>query len=225
MDDYSKLFELDFQKILVPIVFGLVSWFIKVYLFTQWKKKEDQLQAEWKHRLLEVWSPLFYWSGVVLFNSDQKNWEKHGIKELEQILAKFAYLIQRKHYYVLIKLLEKNTTLPNRDLTIKEICDTREYIYKQIEMLNFVLYKRTILFDPKVYTTLFGVYQSSFRALSQVIFHLISWALIAIYGYLLYISYLNSYYIAIALLLTPLIAVFLRDIEKRYVMYKELKIT
>lgn len=224
MDDYSKLFEIDFLKILVPILFGLVSWFIKDYLFAQWKKREELLHAEWKQRLTEVWSPLFYWSGIVLFNNDQKSWEKHGIKELENILANFAHLIQRKHYYVLIKLIEINTALPNRELTLKELSETREYIFKQIEILNFVLYKRTVLFDPKAYTTLFGVYQSAFRSISQAIFHFVAWALIAIYGYLFYISYLNECYICIAILATPIIAVFIRDMNKRYTMYKELKI-
>ena len=113
---------------------------------------------------------------------------------------------------------------PNRELSLREIYDTREYIFRQIEILNFVLYKRSILFDPKVYTTLFGVYQNSFRALSQATFHLLSWALIATYGYLLYIFSIKEYYIAIALLLTPVIAVFIRDINKHYAMYKELKI-
>jgi len=227
MDDYSKLFEIELPKLLLPLLIGLVSWFIKDYLFTQWRKKEELLREEWYQRLTEVWSPLYYWSGVALFGSvegGKLGWEKHGIREMENILSRYSHLIPPKYYYVLIQIIEWNTTLPHRNLSNKDITDTRLYLYKQIELLNFVLYKRTIPFDPKNYATLFGFHQSAIRTFSQVMFDLVAWLVIALYGYLLYYSFTEEHYILFAIFTSPLISVLIRDLQKRYTMYKELKV-
>jgi hypothetical protein len=142
---------LEIFKILVaPILVALVSWLIKDYVFAQQKAKQEMLRAEWLKRLTTFWSPLFLWSGMILFpkDSDGKNVEK-AVEELTSALASNAHLLPKQHFHVVMSLIEKATVLPNKKLDLNDVKETRAYIYRQIEVLNYLLFKRDNSFEPE----------------------------------------------------------------------------
>ncbi len=53
------------EKLFIPLVLGIAGWFIKSFLFTEYARRNEAVRKEWEWRLLEVWSPLYYWSGIV----------------------------------------------------------------------------------------------------------------------------------------------------------------
>ena len=62
------------EKIALPAAVALISWFIKDFIFGLISKRREAMRREWEFRLREIWSPLYYWSGVVLFGNDSKGW-------------------------------------------------------------------------------------------------------------------------------------------------------
>lgn len=175
-------------KVLVaPILVALISWLIKDYLFAQQKTKQDLLRAEWQKRLTTFWSPLFLWSGMILFGKygDGKNIDK-AVSELTAVLASNAHLLPTKHYFVIMSLIEKATVLPNKALNLKDVNNTRAYIYRQIEMLNYLLYKRDNSFDPLTNTAFVGPPLALIKAAANVTLHLIAWGLLVGFVYMGY---------------------------------------
>lgn len=175
-------------KVLVaPILVTLISWLIKDYLFAQQKAKQNLLRAEWEKRLTTFWSPLFLWSGMILFDKygDGKNIEK-SVSELTAVLAGNAHLLPRKHYFVIISLIEKATVLPNKSLNLKDVNNTRAYIYRQIEILNYLLYKRDSSFDPLTSTAFIGLPLALIKVAANATLHLLAWGLLVGFVYLGY---------------------------------------
>lgn len=175
------------KDLLVPILVALVSWLIKDYLFAQQKAKQELLRAEWQRRLTAFWSPLFLWSGMILFGKygDGKNIEK-AVSELTNVLAGNAHLLPKKHYFVIMSLIEKATVLPNKSLDLKNVRDTRAYIYRQIEMLNYLLYKRDNSFDPLANTAFVGPPLALIKAAANVTLHMVAWGMLLAFLYLGY---------------------------------------
>ena len=215
MDQYLALFESDLNKILIPAIFGLVGWIFKNYIFDQWKSRDAALKAEWEKRLTKVWSPLYYWSGIILMGPNSEKWDKHGLKQVEEILAASAHLIPPNHYFHLIRLIELNTTLPSQKITHTEILETRKYIYKQIEILNFVLYKRSLIYDPQQYTNTLNIYSHFIKLVSQLLIHIMAWIFISLYGYGIFYGIKTNYWISFILIL-PIVILISRDIYKRF---------
>ena len=165
------------KDLVAPILVALISWLIKDYLFAQQKAKQELLRAEWQKRLTAFWSPLFLWSGMILFGKygDGKNIEK-AVSELTNVLAGNAHLLPKKHYFVVMSLIEKATVLPNKSLDLKNVGETRAYIYRQIEMLNYLLYKRDNSFDPLTNTAFVGPPLALMKAAANITLHVIAWA-------------------------------------------------
>lgn len=182
---------MEFIKILVaPIVVALISWLIKDYLFAQYKAKQELLRAEWQRRLSTFWSPLFLWSGLVLFPKydDGKNTEK-AITELTNALASNAHLLPLEHYHVIMSLIEKSTVLPNKEISMTDVSTTRAFIYRQIEILNYLLYKRDNSFDPLSNTAFIGPPLAVLKAVASATLHLVTWCVLAgffYFGYYLF---------------------------------------
>lgn len=214
---------MNFDKdIVAPLAVALVSWLVKDYIFALVKKRQDALRAEWSDRLKSFWSPMFFWIGASLVYEKSHEKAAEAVKALEDLLSKNAHLLPDKHYMVIVKLIEKLTTLPERALTIEEVQSTKSYIKKQIELLNFLLYKKDVMFDPRSHTAMLGSQQAFLRLISQTIVHTAAWGLLGIYMYLGVNWYLEDRLIPLGLLLSPLAVAVWRDVLKRLQMKKEL---
>lgn len=208
-------------KVLVaPILVAIISWLIKDYFFAQQKAKLNLLRAEWQKRLTTFWSPLFLWSGMILFDryGDGKNIEK-AVSELTTILAGNAHLLPKKHYFVIISLIEKATVLPNKSLNLKDVNNTRAYIYRQIEILNYLLYKRDSSFDPLTNTAFIGPPLALIKVAANFTLHLLAWGLLVGFVYLGYYLFSEGLIFLLAiyslLLVLPLWVDAERNIEIR----------
>jgi hypothetical protein len=182
------------EKLIVPLVIGLVSWLVKDVIVGVLSKREELTRAEWKSRLLDTWAPLFYWSGVVQFLDPKTGWEKYGAKELGQVLVRSAHLIPLDHYNTLIRCLEQVTAQKTHELTLEEIKKTRAYIYGQIEILNYLLFGRHVWFDTGTYSDVFGTAKRLIRFVAQTVRDLIIWLLIISLLMALYVSYMEEWY-------------------------------
>jgi hypothetical protein len=208
--------------VVAPILVALVSWLIKDYLFAQQKAKQELLRAEWQKRLTTFWSPLFLWSGMILFPKygDGKNIER-AISELTSALAGNAHLLPRKHYFVIMSLIEKATVLPNKALDLKVINDTRAYIYRQIEILNYLLYRRDSSFDPLANTAFVGPPLALLRATANATIHLVTWGLLAGFFYLGYYLFSEGYTVGLIIYSWVLVLPLWADAERRIEIRKE----
>lgn len=205
-------------KLIVPALIGLLSWLIKDFIFGLISKRN----AEWDYRLKEIWSPLFYWSGIVMFDEKKKGWDKHGIKEMEVILAKSAHLLPSKHYYTLVKLLEMESGQPTKRITIEQIIKTRDYIYKQIELLNYLLHRRSII-DTLDSTDILSPYKTALRFLSFIAFHVMIWVCIVLIMFVLYSLYVNNHYWILLLLVIGFAIIMSVNVTKQMEIHKEIK--
>lgn len=210
-------------KILVaPILVALVSWLIKDYIFAQQKAKQEMLRTEWQNRLTNFWSPLFLWSGLVFFHKfgNGENTNK-AVSELTALLAANAHLIPKQHYYVIISLIEKATALPEKEVDMNAVGATRSYIYRQIEMLNYLLYKRDSSFEPITNISFVSAPLALLRATANASAHIITWTLVGGFLYLGYFLFKEGQ----LLLLIPYSFVFLipiwADMERRIEMRRE----
>lgn len=205
-------------KLIVPALIGLLSWLIKDFIFGLISKRN----AEWEYRLKEIWSPLFYWSGAVMFDEEKKGWDKHGMKEMETILTKSAHLLPSEHYYTLVKLLEMETGQPTKRITIDQIIKTRDYIYKQIELLNYLLHRRSII-DALDSTDILSPYKTALRFLSFIAFHVMIWACIVLIIFALYSLYVDNYYWILWLLAISFTIVMTVNVLKHVKIHREVK--
>ena len=161
------------EKLVFPLVLGIVGWFVKDYLFTVYGRREQTVRTEWERRLLDVWCPMYYWSGIVLLDDRLRNWDRHGLKELETVLARSAHLLPVQHYINLIKLIQGLTGQKTDALTPGDLNVTRQYIYRQIKTLNYLLYRRSGWFDSDTYTNFFAALKYLLRFLSQALKHIL----------------------------------------------------
>ena len=210
------------EKVLAPAAVALVSWLIKDFIFGLISKRNEAVRREWEYRLKEVWSPLFYWSGIVLLDDVKKGWEKHGLTELEKLLAKSAHLIPRKHYYVLMTMVELMTAQKTtKKPTLQEITKARDYVYGQIEVLNYLLYRSSGMDDVSIGTNVLHPYSFLLRTLSLGIIHLGIWIIIAgaIIG--IYLLYTQGYYWFLVVIALVLAAVVVTDVRKRREIKRE----
>jgi len=44
------------EKLLFPLILGIVGWFVKDFLFAVYARRDELVRKEWEKRLLEVWS-------------------------------------------------------------------------------------------------------------------------------------------------------------------------
>lgn len=214
---------MEILKVLVsPILVALVSWLIKDYIFAQQRAKQELLRNEWLRRLTTFWSPLFLWSGMILFPKygDGRNIEK-AISELTAVLAGNAHLLPLKHYHVIMSLIEKVTVLPEKTIDLSVVSDTRSYIYRQIEILNYLLYRRDNSFDPMANTAFIGSPLALLRATANTTIHLLTWALLAGFLYLGYYLFTEVNLVGSVIYVMVLLLPLWVDAERRIEMRRE----
>lgn len=211
------------KDILAPLAVALISWLIKDYIFSLLQKRQEALRTEWADRLKSFWSPLFFWVGAGLAYTESKPKADEAVKALEGLLSKNAHLLPEAHYFVVVKLIEKLTVLPDREIDLGETQHTQAYIRKQIELLNFLLYKKDFAFDPKAHASILGSQQALFRLASQTIIHVLAWGLLGLYLYAGIFLFLSDRLFLLLILLSPLTVAVWRDVSKRLEMRRELK--
>jgi hypothetical protein len=210
------------EKLIVPAVVGIVGWFIKDYLFAIHAKRDELVRKEWERRLLEVWSPLYYWSGIVLLDGKERGWERHGLDELEALLAKSGYLLPLHHYNTLIKIIQgltgQNTDIPKRE----EISWARQYIYGQVKTFNYLLYKRSGWFEATTYTDFLASVKYLVRFTSQALRHLLVWlaAVVLLGG--TYLAYIEERYWVVALVAVVFLVPVLYDWYRQIRLHQDL---
>lgn len=216
MDNFDK-------AVLAPLAVALLSWLVKDYIFAALRRRQEALRTEWSDRLKSFWSPLFFWMGVGLAYTSSKAKAAEAVKALEALLSQHAHLLPEVHYYTVIKLIEKLTVLPNREIDLGEIRNTHAYVKKQIELLNFLLYKKDFGFDPKTQASLLGSQQALLRLISQTIIHVLTWGLLGVYLYALGFLFLTDRWGWLAILLSPLAIAVWRDGSKRLELRQEIE--
>ncbi len=210
-------------KLVIPLVLGLVSWFIKDHLVGLASKRENLARVEWERQLTEIWSPLFYWSGVVMFSNAKEGWEGYGRKEVGAILSRSAHLLPLEHYVTLIRVLEQLTKQNTKEPGKEELKKVRAYIYDQIEILNYQLFRKDGAFDPVANSDVFGSVRALFRLLSIAIRHLVIWVTVISVVFLLYVCYLEQLYWILFLFVVVLFVVSYFDVKRERKLYREMK--
>jgi len=171
------------NTVLVTVV-AILSWVVKNY-FVQYLVKRDELaRKEWEFRLLEVWSPLHFWSGVILFDSPKRDAEDPknalGVKEFAKILEKSAHLIPQEHYALFVRALEIKTKQKAGTLDIEKYKRARTFAYGQIETLNYLLYGRYPWFSAVRQSDPLGSVREFSRWIAEMLWHLLLWGFIAV---------------------------------------------
>jgi len=215
----------DSIKLLIPIVVGIFSWFIKNFIFNLIAKRNELIHKEWECRLKEIWSPLYYWSGILLLNKNNninKEEVKYGLREFQDTLSKAAYVLPKEHFYTLIKLVEFNTKQNTKPIPNDEYLKTRKYIYNQIELLNYLLYRSSEFDDVSVKTNLIYPYKYLLRMITISIAHILIWILIITVIYLLYWSFNYGHYWALGFVALILIYLMHIDIKQRKYINEEI---
>jgi hypothetical protein len=215
------------EKLILPAILAIFGWFVKDYLFAVYARRDELVRKEWERRLLEVWCPLYYWSGIVMLSGKEKGWERHGLQELETILTRSAHLLPVQHYNNLIRLIQTLTGQKTPEPTISDLKLTRQYIYNQIKTFNYLLYRRSGWFEATTYTDFFASAKYLVRFTSQALKHILVWVIVvALFG-ATYLAYVNKMYWVVAGILTcvslPIVYDWYRQIKLHQMLNKQTK--
>jgi hypothetical protein len=220
LDEYPQL-----QKYLLPSVIALASWLLKNFFVNLYQIKAEQVRKEFLFQLREIYSPLFYWSGVVQFN-ETRNKDHIGVCELHDILKKSITLIPSEHFLIFARLTEYASGQNVTPIPTHKIDKSRDWVYSQIEMINYLLFRRSGNFNLKDQFTVYGGIGAFSQIAVSTIINLSIWLIFALVLTALYYSIKGNLYV---ILLTIVIVVLIsiteirRRILFRKVMGKRLK--
>lgn len=178
-----------YLKPALAVITGVLGWLVKDYLFGIVSKRREVVRAEWKARLTEVWGPLYYWSGAIRMWDEKKGWDRHGVRELEDLLDRNVHLIPQLHYYNLIRLIQSATGQSTSSIDEVAYSRTRQFIYRRVEILNLLLYRQTREYDPDAYTDPLALPRALLRGMTLVFVHGIAWALVLAVPAAIYIAW------------------------------------
>ena len=205
----------NFNELLIPALVAFVSWFVKDFIVELISKRNDITRREWEYRLKEVLCPLYFWSGVITFDNKSPDGMRHGTAELGSALAKSAYVVPMKFYHTLVKLVElaykQETTLPTDD----QVLALREYLFGQIVLLNYVLYRRSEYGDIMASTDLRYQYRYILRVILVATTHVLIWLGISVLLGALYWSFANGIFWPLMLFGFFVLVLFIVDYNKR----------
>jgi hypothetical protein len=181
------------EKLVIPLLVALVSWFLKDYMIGISNSREAATREEWSYRLAEIWSPLYFWSGVVCFEGGKRDLNKFGVKELSEAISKSAYILPTHHYNNLIRLLQQLSGEKTEPITLEEFAITRRYIFGQIEILRYALYGQYEWFNPKWKIDVFASPRQLLRLITEFAIHMVVWIVIASALFGLYVANNEGY--------------------------------
>lgn len=209
------------DRIVVPLLVTVSAWLLKDVIIGLYVARREETRKEWQFRLREVYQPLFLWSGIVLFNHRRKV-GGYGITELAQVLAIAVTLVPMKHYYVFVRLLEKASDQSTTAPSVDELKRARDFVYSQIEVLNFALFQQSDLFNPALQTDGFSTLRAIFRVSVAVAIQLVVWAGLALAVFAVYQA-LSGRPVAMIGLLFICALVIIAECVRRYKLASEIK--
>ena len=204
------------QQHLMALIVGLVSWLIKNVIFKQRNERVSLIVAEHRKRLEDVWSPPHFYTGLILMDSTRVDkWCHPGVREIQKIMEKSAHIIPSNHFQMLVKLLEGRTEQNTGTLDIEDFRSTKLYFIKQIQICDYIVFKKYIDFNPILETSKWPSFSSLLRQLNGVVISLMIWAAIASIFYFGAYLVINSIYWPLMLLFILWAIIFIRDIYLR----------
>ncbi|MBE0598264.1 MAG: hypothetical protein IH614_13430 [Desulfuromonadales bacterium] len=197
----------NFQTILFPSILAVVGWLIKNYIFGLITKRNEIAHREFEYRLKEIFTPLYYYTGKILFERDSNTGDDIVARQLDILLSKAAYIIPKRHFHTIVKLVETNCSQNTSSISENDYINTRQFLYGQIEILNFILYSGPE-FDIRVKTHLFQSYKYLIRYILTGIYHILVWAIIVMLIAILTMFFVEGR-IVILTIISALIVLFL----------------
>lgn len=156
---------------------GLAAWFIKDFLFGLYQKRAALERHEWEYRLKDVYCPLYYWSGVLMFDTAEDD-RIRTAEALNAIMAKAAYAIPEGHYYTFVRLVENAYGQQTTRVEKEQIVEARKYLLNHIEALTALLYRMEAsggVGDP---ATSLDPYRRTLRFALVAVTQLLVWAIV-----------------------------------------------
>lgn len=130
----------DLEQVLSAALVALAGWLVKDFAFALIQKRNELERREWEYRLKEVFCPLYFWSGLLAMRTQRER--THEICDrLDEVMARAAYVVPKLHYYTLVKLLQSAHNQDTTPATVDDRDSMRDYLYRQVEALNFLLYR------------------------------------------------------------------------------------
>ncbi|MBU4143249.1 hypothetical protein KJ590_04635 [Patescibacteria group bacterium] len=202
------------EEVLIPTLVGVGGWFVKNFLFGLFQKRNQLKRVEWEYRLKEIYCPLYFWSGLLVMQMDR---QVHAsvCEHLQEVLAKAAYVLPKDHYYTLIKLLEVAHNQETSGVPDTQRDSLRSYLYGQIEVLNFILYRSQETGGVGDISATLSPYRSLLRLFFIGATHLLVWGLIALIIYGLLWLYQARQFSVIGVCAVVLLIVFWVDVRRR----------
>jgi hypothetical protein len=214
----DKITSVVIEKLIFPLILGIVGWFVKDFLFAVYARRDELVRKEWERRLVEIWSPLYYWSGIVMFSGKEKGWQRHGMKELESILTRSAHLLPAQHYNNLIKLMQMLTGQTTSAPRLSDLRLTRQFIHNQVVTFNYLLYRRNGWYEATTYTDFFASVKYLVRFTSQALKHVLVWLMVVLLFGGTYLAFVNKiYWIVVVVLVVVLVPI-------AYDWYRQIKL-
>jgi hypothetical protein len=181
----GKIQSILLGNLIAPLIVGIVGWVIKDVIVDLYKVRQKEIREERLFRLREFYCPLFFWSGVALFDAS-KSKQEFGLQQLSALLEKGASLLPIQHYHVFIKLVERLAGQPTAQPLPDQIQKARDYVYSQIELLNFVLFRQSDDFDPKSDIDIFRTLKRVLRIAMSGAIQLALWVVSIVLVYFVY---------------------------------------
>jgi len=209
------------SKVILPAIVAFSAWLIKNVIVGSYRAKRETALEEMRSMLIEFYCPLFYWSGVAVFDLDEEG-RKVVFQKLSILMERAGYILPIKHYYLIVRLVEslsgQNTSIPDQ----KSILKTRDFIYSRIEVLNIVLYRQTELYNPLAWLDWTLSIKNAVRMAIEISLQLVLWvSIIAVITISYYMILGNS--LATIFLVVLVLLIIASAAQRRYLFIKKMK--
>jgi hypothetical protein len=138
------------------------------------KSRQEEARSEWLFQLREVYSPLHFWSAVVLFDGPPGP-NKFGVAELSAVLSKAVTLLPAREYFIFIRILEQAMGQRTTEAPKTSVLKARDFVYSRIEALNFVLFRLPSHFNLQERADPFASLRSSWRLIMTGLVPILIW--------------------------------------------------
>lgn len=204
------------RTLAVPLVSLIGGWLLKDVLLGIYRQRREEVKKEQQFRLREFYSPLFFWTGVAGFAGDRTS-RGECIKRLGDLLQKAAPLVKHEHHFVFIRMYEvlcgQNVTPP----TPERMQKARDWVYTQIELLNFALFTNSDDYDPREELNVLRPVKRAVRLGLSSLIQLVIWASFALLLYGLTLVTSGNYW-ALGFIVVLVALVLTAELKRRYAL-------
>lgn len=169
----------DLERVVSVALVGLAAWLVKDVAFGVIQRVSEMERREWEYRLKEIYCPLYFWSGLLAMRRDMKL-VHDTCERLQEVMARAVYIVPRKYYYTIVKLLESAYEQGTVPATDDERNTMREYLYNQIETLNLLLYRSEYAGGAGDPAAILSPQRRLLRVLLIGVSHIATWLFLAI---------------------------------------------